>query len=146
MAGAMAMGAQGVWTGTVWLATTESEVSPILRDKMVAASSRDTVRSKARTGKYSRQLRSSWHDAWEAPGAPDSLPLPLMPMLTSPAFARAERAAEAGSRGGRDLVSYWVGQGVGLVDSIKSATAVVQDFKTEFADAYEQFTTTVETS
>jgi NAD(P)H-dependent flavin oxidoreductase YrpB (nitropropane dioxygenase family) len=56
MAACMALGAAGVWTGSVWLATTESETSEIFRQKMIEATSRDTVRSKCRTGKYSRQL------------------------------------------------------------------------------------------
>ncbi len=68
MAGCMAMGAAGVWTGSVWLATQESETSEIFREKMVAARSRDTVRSKGRTGKPSRQLKSAWTDAWESAG------------------------------------------------------------------------------
>jgi len=144
MAGAMAMGAQGVWTGSIWLATTEAETSPVFRDKMVEARSSDTVRAKTRTGKPARQLRSAWHDAWDRPGAPDPLPLPLMPMITTPALTKADRAAEAGSRSARELVTYFVGQGVGLVDVVISATDVVQAFKTEFADAYEQFTRTVE--
>ena len=67
MAACIALGAAGVWTGSVWLATTESEVSEIFREKMIAARSRDTVRSRCRTGKYSRQLRSAWTDAWETP-------------------------------------------------------------------------------
>jgi NAD(P)H-dependent flavin oxidoreductase YrpB (nitropropane dioxygenase family) len=144
MAGAMAMGAQGVWTGSVWLATTEAETSPVFREKMVEARSSDTIRSKARTGKPCRQLRSAWHDAWHQPGAPEPLPLPLMPMISSPALMKAERDAEAGARGARDLVTYFVGQGVGLVDAVKSATDVVQEFKVDFADAFEQFTRTVE--
>src|SRR5271170_6724179 len=73
MAACMALGAAGVWTGSVWLATTESETSEIFREKLVAATSRDTVRSRGRTGKPSRQLRSSWTDAWEKPGSPSPL-------------------------------------------------------------------------
>lgn len=135
MAGVMAMGAQGAWTGSVWLATVEAETSLAFREKMVAASSRDTVRSKARTGKYSRQLRSKWHDAWEGADSPGALPMPLMPMLTIEPFAAIERAAEAGSADARELVSYFVGQGVGLVDSVQGAAGVVQDFKEGFAAA-----------
>src|SRR5450432_4155734 len=65
MAACMAMGAAGVWTGSVWLATVESETTEIFREKMIAASSRDAVRSKGRTGKPARQLRSVWTDAWD---------------------------------------------------------------------------------
>jgi NAD(P)H-dependent flavin oxidoreductase YrpB (nitropropane dioxygenase family) len=90
---------------------------------------------KYRTGKYSRQLRSSWHDAWEAPGGPEALSLPVMSMLAEPAFALINRAARKGNPQARELVSYFVGQGVGLVDGIKSAATVVQEFKEDFADA-----------
>ena len=68
MAACMAMGAAGAWTGSVWLTTAEAETNPIVKEKMLAASSRDTVRSRSRTGKHSRQLRSPWTDAWEKEG------------------------------------------------------------------------------
>jgi len=135
MAACMALGASGAWTGSVWLATSEAETSTAFKEKMVAASSRDTVRSKARTGKPSRQLRSAWHDAWEAPGSPEALPMPLMAMLSQPAFERIEQAAAAGEPGARELVTYFVGQGVGLVHGVRSAGAVVHGFKEELADA-----------
>ena len=135
MAGCLAMGAAGVWTGSVWLATTESETTEIFRAKMIAARSRDTVRSKCRTGKYSRQLRSAWTDAWETPASPTPLPMPFQTMLSEPALAAAQRAAERGNAKARELVTYFVGQGVGLVDSIKSSRTVVQEFMEEFAEA-----------
>ncbi|WP_240704915.1 NAD(P)H-dependent flavin oxidoreductase [Croceicoccus sediminis] len=135
MAGCMAMGAAGVWTGSVWLATTDSETGDVFREKMIAASSRDTIRSKSRTGKPSRQLRSAWHDAWDGPESPGALPMPMMSMISLPAFAQIEKAAAGGNQDARPLVSYWVGQGVGLVNNIRSAGGVVQDFKEEFAAA-----------
>jgi len=135
MAACMAMGAAGVWTGSVWLATTESETSQIFREKMVEARSRDTVRAKTRTGKYSRQLKSGWTEAWNEPGAPPALPMPLMSLISEPAIRRIDKAAEGGNAAARPLVTYFVGQGVGLVDSVKSARQVVQEFKEEFADA-----------
>jgi NAD(P)H-dependent flavin oxidoreductase YrpB (nitropropane dioxygenase family) len=137
MAGCMAMGAAGVWTGSVWLATTEAETSPVFREKMVAARSRDTVRSRGRTGKPARQLRSAWTEAWEGPDSPGTLPMPLQGILSEPAMARVNRAAEAGSEPARALVSYFVGQGVGLVDEIPSCRQVVAAFMTEFAEALE---------
>lgn len=135
MAGCMAMGAAGVWTGSVWLATTESETSEIFREKMIAARSRDTVRSRGRTGKPSRQLRSAWTDAWEGPGSPGSLPMPLQSLISEPALAAAQRAAEKGNPKARELVTYFVGQGVGLVDGVKSSRTVVKEFMEEFAEA-----------
>ena len=136
MAAMMAAGAQGAWTGSVWLATPEAETSEIFRAKMVAARSRDTVRSKSRTGKPARQLRSAWHAAWDdGANSPGALPMPLMGMVSEPAFARIERAAAAGNQQARELVSYFVGQGVGLVEDVRPAKAVVQAFREEFAEA-----------
>ncbi|MCX7322690.1 MAG: nitronate monooxygenase [Hyphomicrobiales bacterium] len=139
MAACMAMGAAGAWTGSVWLATTESETSEIFREKMIAASSRDAIRSRGRTGKPARQLRSVWTDAWDrGPDSPGALPMPLQSLISRDAFASIDRSAAAGNAQARDLVSYFVGQGVGLIDSVKSAGAVVQEFKQDFAEAVEQ--------
>jgi NAD(P)H-dependent flavin oxidoreductase YrpB (nitropropane dioxygenase family) len=143
MAAMMAAGAQGAWTGSVWLATPESETSEAFRERMIAARSRDTVRSRSRTGKPARQLRTAWHDAWDAPGGPGALPMPLMGMVSEPAFAKVERAAAAGSAEARELVSYFVGQGVGLVDQVRPARAVVQAFREEFAEAVASLTETL---
>ncbi|MDA9468713.1 nitronate monooxygenase [Bradyrhizobium sp. CCBAU 53415] len=138
MAACMAMGAAGAWTGSVWLATVEAETTEIFREKMIAASSRDAVRSKGRTGKPARQLRSVWTDAWDrAPDSPGALPMPLQSIISRDAFHSIDRAAASGNARARDLVSYFVGQGVGLIDSVKSAGTVVQEFKEEFAEAVE---------
>ncbi len=137
MAACMAMGATGAWTGSVWLATTESECSEIFREKMVAARSRDTVRSKGRTGKYSRQLVSAWTDAWEGPDSPGALPMPMQSLIAEPAIRRATKAAEGGNAQARELVTYFVGQGVGMVEGVTSARSVVQDFMQDYADAVE---------
>lgn len=138
MAACMAMGAAGVWTGSVWLATVESETTEIFREKLIAASSRDAVRSRGRTGKPARQLRSVWTDAWDRdPSSPGALQMPLQSLISRDAFRAIDRAAEGGNVRARDLVSYFVGQGVGLIDSVKSAGQVVQEFKEEFVEAVE---------
>ena len=135
MAAMMALGAAGAWTGTVWLMTSESEASPLIQQKFAAATSRDTVRSKSRTGKYTRQLRSAWTDAWSAPDSPGPLPMPLQLFLSEPALRRAEHEASRGNRKAEDLVTYYVGQGVGLLDQVKTSRAVVREFMEEFAEA-----------
>lgn len=140
MAAMMVAGAQGAWTGSVWLATSEAETSPAFREKMIAARSRDTVRSRARTGKPARQLKSTWHAAWDGPDSPGALPMPLMGMVSEPAFRRIEAAAAAGNADARAMVSYFVGQGVGLVEQERSARAVVQAFREEFVEALSAIT------
>ncbi|MBS3928005.1 MAG: nitronate monooxygenase, partial [Sphingomonadales bacterium] len=116
-------------------ATPEAETSEAFREKMVAARSRDTVRSRSRTGKPARQLRTAWHEAWDASDGPGSLPMPLMGMVSEPSFQRIEKAVINGNQEARDLVSYFVGQGVGLIEQVRSAKVVVQDFREEFAEA-----------
>jgi NAD(P)H-dependent flavin oxidoreductase YrpB (nitropropane dioxygenase family) len=138
MAAAMSMGAAGAWCGSVWLTTTEAETSETIKQKMLAATSRDTVRSRSRTGKPSRQLRSPWTDAWERDDAPTPLPMPLQTFVSEPALRRINKLAEAGHTGARDLATYWVGQGVGLMEHTMSAAQVVQQFKEDFLTARER--------
>jgi NAD(P)H-dependent flavin oxidoreductase YrpB (nitropropane dioxygenase family) len=140
MAGVMAMGADGVWCASVFLPTTEAETSEIIKEKMVNASSSQTVRSRSRTGKHSRQLQSAWTDAWEAKGAPEPLPMPLQTMVSEPALAIVNKQAEIGHKGAKDLSTYWVGQGIGLVNETITAGQTVQKFKEEFIVAYERIT------
>ena len=143
MAAAMAMGAAGAWCGSVWLTTAEGEPSQVVKDKMLAASSSDTVRSRSRTGKTSRQLKSAWTDAWEAEG-PAPLPMPLQSLVAEPALARIEALAQRGHAGAADLATYWVGQGVGLMTQTTSAAEVVQDFKRDYLAATERLMATLE--
>ena len=138
MAAAMAMGASGAWCGSVWLTTIESEVDPIVKEKMVAANSSQTVRSRSRTGKHSRQLVTPWTQAWEAESAPEPLPMPLQPMVAEPALQKVNKLAAGGHEGAQDLATYWVGQGVGLMNQSISASDVVQEFKEDFVNAYER--------
>ncbi|KPD13591.1 nitronate monooxygenase [Phaeobacter sp. 11ANDIMAR09] len=138
MAAAMAMGAAGAWCGSVWLTTAEAETNPVVKEKMLAASSRDTVRSRSRTGKPSRQLVSAWTEAWEGKGAPTPLPMPLQTLVSEPALHRIDLMSQKGHVGAQDLATYWVGQGVGLMNQAMSAGAVVQDFKEDFLTAFER--------
>ncbi len=138
MAAAMTMGASGAWCGSVWLTTVESEIHPIVKEKMIAANSSQTVRSRSRTGKHSRQLVSPWTEAWESDKAPDPLPMPLQPMVAEPALAKVNKLAEGGHDGAKGLATHWVGQGVGLMNASISASDVVQEFKEDFISAYER--------
>ena len=144
MAAAMAMGASGAWCGSVWLTTTEAETNPIVKEKMLSASSADTVRSKSRTGKHSRQLRSPWTDAWENSDQVQPLPSPVQPLVAEPALRKLDKLSLAGNKQAADLATYWVGQAVGLMNETKSAGEVVQDFKADFIEAYERLTGAVE--
>ncbi len=143
MAAAMAMGAAGAWCGSVWLTTAEAETNPVVKEKMLAASSRDTVRSRSRTGKPSRQLRSPWTDAWERDGAPKPLPMPLQTLISEPALEKVDKLSQSGHEGAKTLATYWVGQAVGLMNQSMSAAQVVQEFKEDFLRAFERLAGTM---
>ena len=138
MAACMAMGAAGVWTGSVWLTCAESDTPPVLKEKMLRASSRETVRSRSRTGKHSRQLRSPWTDAWESNTAPKPLSMPLQSQVTENPLAKVTKLAEIGHEGARQLSTSWVGQGVGLMSSTQSAKAIVYEFMQDYLEASER--------
>lgn len=144
MAACMAMGAHGAWTGSVWLTTAEAETTPTVKEKMLRAHSRNTVRSRSRTGKPTRQLQSAWTDAWGAPGAPDPLPMPLQGLLSRPVMAKIDKLAEGGHEGAKELATYYVGQAVGLMNLEQSARSVVYDFMQDYADAVERLSGTLE--
>ncbi|MCY3811167.1 MAG: nitronate monooxygenase [Gammaproteobacteria bacterium] len=141
MAACMAMGAAGAWTGSMWLTTAEAETSPVIKEKYVQANSRQTVRSQARTGKYSRQLRSPWTDAWESEEAPTPLPMPLQSLVSEPALGKVTKLAEGGHEGARMLATSFVGQGVGLMNSIQTTRQVVYEFMEDFLKASERLAT-----
>ena len=144
MAAAVAMGASGAWTGSVWLTTEEAETAPHTVQKMLAATSRDTVRSAGRTGKPSRQLVSDWTDAWQphADGR-QPLPLPLQSMLAEPVLRRIDTLAEQGHPGAQELATYFVGQGVGMMNKVKPAREVVLEFIDDYLAAAERLSGTL---
>ncbi len=139
MAAAMALGAQGVWCGSVWLTTEEAETDPTVQKKMLAATSSDTVRSRSLTGKPARMLRSAWTDEWDSQAAPAPLPMPLQTMLTAPAQLRINRHAGSEGSGAYQLATYFVGQGVGLMDRVRPARQVVEQMVTDYLAVAERF-------
>jgi NAD(P)H-dependent flavin oxidoreductase YrpB (nitropropane dioxygenase family) len=139
MAAAVAMGADGAWTGSVWLTTEEAETAPHTVQKFLAATSRDTIRSAGRTGKPARQLVSEWTDAWlPHEGGRKPLPLPLQSMLCEPVIRRVDVLAAQGHPGAQALATYFVGQGVGLMNKVKPAREVVREFIEDYLAATER--------
>ncbi|MCL2482256.1 MAG: nitronate monooxygenase [Propionibacteriaceae bacterium] len=144
MAAAIALGAAGAWTGSVWLTTPEAETAEYTKQKMLAATSRDTRRSAGRTGKPSRQLKSDWTEAWATEGAPEPLGMPLQSMISEPALRRADVLAAQGNEGAQQLASYWVGQGVGLMNRSRSCRQTVLDFMEDYVVAVDRINESIE--
>lgn len=135
IAAAMALGAEGTWLGSLWLATEESELNPVLKEKLIAAQSRDTSRSKCLSGKPVRQLRTPWLQAWDDDESPGYLPRPLMHLTVVKALERIEHFARGEDSGAAQLISSPVGQIVGRIDSQISVRQQMYELVSEYLDA-----------
>ena len=135
MAAALMMGAQGVWTGSLWLTVEEAEVPLPQQESLLRATSHDTVRSRSWTGKPCRMLRNDWTEAWENPENPKPLGMPLQFMVTAEAVSRTTRySAKA-----QPVAFNPVGQVVGLMNERRSTRDVIVKMVEEYLDATERF-------
>lgn len=132
MAAALALGAAGVWCGSIWLGTRESEVLPALKERLFAAQSEDAVQTRSLTGKPCRALKSKYTEAWEHADAPEMLPMPLQMLL----WLEPRRRAERGNF--KDWMSYPVGQIVGDMHGETSVRQVIREMLEELAEASER--------
>ena len=134
IAAALAMGAQGVWTGSLWLTVQEADAPPAQMEQLLAATSRDTVRSRSFTGKPCRMLRNDWTEAWEAPENPKPLGMPLQFMVTADAVSRVHRYADKA----KDVMFNPVGQIVGQMNSVRPVKEVIRQLVEEYLEAAER--------
>ena len=131
VAASLALGAQGVWTGSLWLTVEEYDLSAGtgIREALLRAGSSDTVRSRVYTGKPARLLRTRWTDAWEAEDAPAPLPMPLQNLLVADAHNRMNSGDDP------DTVSMPVGQIVGRMNEVEPVATVMARLVEEFEAA-----------
>lgn len=123
-----------MWCGSVWLTTDEAETHPVVKEKFLAATSADTIRSRSITGKHARMLKYAWTEEWARADTPEPLGMPLQPVLTAAAQARIARASHHVGSGAEKLANYFVGQIVGTMNERKSASQVVFDLIDEYID------------
>ncbi|MGW2146133.1 NAD(P)H-dependent flavin oxidoreductase [Nonomuraea bangladeshensis] len=132
MAAGMALGAEGVWTGSLWLTVEEADTPEMAKRRILEATSRDTVRSRSWTGKPARLLRNEWTEAWESAESPGTLPMPLQFMLVSDALRRIGRSDAA------ELATFPAGQIIGLMNQVRSTKDVIFNLMEEYGEALER--------
>lgn len=133
VAAALALGCEGVWCGSVWLPSAQSEVMPEIKERFFAAEAEDAVHTRAVTGKPCRTLRSAFTDAYERKGAPEPLPAPLQNILWwGEGRTRVERVRA------RDFLTYPVGQIVGNLNGPTSVREIVYGMMEEMLAARER--------
>jgi NAD(P)H-dependent flavin oxidoreductase YrpB (nitropropane dioxygenase family) len=135
MAAALALGCEGIWCGSIWLGTQQSDLIPEMKERLYAAKAEEAVQSRSRTGKPARLLKSKLTEAWEQQGAPKFLPMPYQTMVNTEARLRIERARA------REFLTCPVGQIVGDMKQEDSVKQVIYDLLNEFADASERMAT-----
>ena len=141
MAAALAMGAQGVWAGSLWLTVEEAMTQPAQKDSYLSASSEDTIRSRAWTGKPARMLKNKWTEAWESDDTPDPLPMPLQGMVTFDAIRRTAMYADKGSA--QDVSFNAAGQVIGQINEVESVKNVIFRLVNEYVDTLDNLNSTM---
>jgi NAD(P)H-dependent flavin oxidoreductase YrpB (nitropropane dioxygenase family) len=136
MAAAIAMGAQGVWTGSLWLTVEEAEAEPAEKEQYLKATSEDTVRSRAWTGKPCRMLKNDWTEAWSDPKNPQPLGMPLQGLVTADAIRRTNKYAAVADT--QKVAFNAVGQVVGQMNKVEKTRDVIYRLVTEYTDAVER--------
>ena len=136
MLAAMAMGAAGVWTGSLWLTVEEAHAQPAQKESLLKAGVDDTVRTKAWTGKPARVLRNHWTESWDDPDTLEPLPMPLHGLVTADAMRRTETYAGAGKT--QDVAMNICGQVIGQINEVESCKSVVYRLINEYLAALEQ--------
>jgi len=134
IAAALAMGAQGVWSGSLWLTVKEADAPPAQMECYMAAGSKDTVRSRSFTGKPCRMLKNDWTQAWEGPDSPGPLGMPLQFMVTGDAVARGHRYADKA----KSVMFNPIGQIVGRLNEVRSVKEVMQKLVEEYLESVER--------
>jgi NAD(P)H-dependent flavin oxidoreductase YrpB (nitropropane dioxygenase family) len=134
LAAALCLGAAGVWTGTLWLASRESDVDMIVKEKLLAATADDTSFSNCISGMTMRTLKCPWTEEWSKPEAPPVLAAPYQMLLSS------DYIQGANDHRREDLMTEAAGQGVGFVTTMKPARQIVFDMVDEALTAFEELT------
>jgi NAD(P)H-dependent flavin oxidoreductase YrpB (nitropropane dioxygenase family) len=138
IAAALALGCEGVWTGSIWLTTAEADTGSMAMEKLLAAGARDTVRSRSWTGKPARMLRTEWTEAWEREDSPGTLPMPLQFMLINDAMRRINKFNV------KELTTMPVGQIVGRMNTVRPVRDVMFDLVDEFVESSQKLEKLVE--
>jgi NAD(P)H-dependent flavin oxidoreductase YrpB (nitropropane dioxygenase family) len=134
IAAALAMGAQGVWGGTLWLTVEEADTAPGQMKSYLAATSADTIRSRSYTGKPCRMLRNDWTDAWARDDTPDPLPMPMQMMVAIDAVGAARRYPEQSA----GIAFNPCGQIIGRATQVRKTRDVVRELVEQYVEAVDR--------
>ncbi|HUJ02711.1 MAG TPA: nitronate monooxygenase family protein, partial [Rhizomicrobium sp.] len=125
LAAALALGAQGVWVGTRFIASSEAHAGALYKQVIVEAGDEDTIITRAYSGKPMRVYRNEWVDDWER-RPQDIQKFPMQAMMS-------HQAGVMGGIGGqiegldRSKSAFAMGQGAGAIHDVKPAGEIVRE-------------------
>ncbi|HSJ96937.1 MAG TPA: nitronate monooxygenase, partial [Myxococcota bacterium] len=127
LAAALALGAQGVWMGTRFIATREARAAKVYKERLVAAGDADTEITRAYSGKPMRVLRNAWVDSWrERSGEIQPFPLQMLDAARAGVMGFTDDAA---ADPGRTCMP--AGQGAGAIRDVPAAGDLVRSVVAE---------------
>ncbi|EPZ16141.1 hypothetical protein M622_02900 [Thauera terpenica 58Eu] len=133
LAAALALGADGVWTGSLWLTSRESDLNMPLKERLLEAETEDTMYSDCISGYTMRTTRSPWHDEWMSDAAPEVLKPPLQ-MILSSNYIQGSLDYQR-----KDLMTEAAGQGIHYIKEMKPARQILSDIVEEALDVFDRF-------
>ena len=133
LAAALALGADGVWTGSLWLTSRESDLNMPLKERLLEAETEDTLYSNCISGYTMRTTRSPWHDEWMSDAAPEVLKPPLQ-MILSSNYIQGSLDYQR-----KDLMTEAAGQGIHYIKEMKPARQILSDIVEEALDVFDRF-------
>ena len=148
VAAALALGAQGVWLGTRFLATAEARTHDVYRDRLVASGAADTVHTRCFDGGWPdaphRVLRNPTVRRWESAGFPPSPGRPGEGDVVAvdeggqPHHRYEDLIPLPGMTGDLADMALYAGQSVELVRDVRPAGQLVRDLTTQAIEAIAQ--------
>lgn len=123
LAAALALGAQGVWMGTRFIASTEAHAGDLYKQAVVDATDEDTIITRAYSGKPMRVYKNEYVAEWER-RPQDIKPFPMQAMIS-------HQAGVMGGIGGqiegldRNRSAFALGQGSGAIHEVQPCAHII---------------------
>ena len=126
IAGALAMGSDGVWVGTAFLVSREASWPELLKQRILDATEEDTRVTRLYSGKTMRNINNPLIEYWEAQKL-DALPMGMQGIVSGEIMTAAREANKL------ELLMNPAGQIAGMLHEMRPAKDIMQDMVREAA-------------
>ena len=127
IAGALAMGCDGVWIGTAFLVSREATWPDLLKERILAATEEDTRVTRLYSGKTMRNINNPLFEYWESQKL-DALPMGMQGIVSGEIMSGARQANKL------ELLMNPAGQISGMLHEMRAAKDIFEDMVREAAE------------